>query len=80
MIIIFSLLIVAVSDILIVDAENDLNMFQDSSAKDESSSCCVQRKTRPVDHLHGSAEPAALSTEIDYNEYAGSFKIYAVKG
>ena len=79
---IFSLLTIVVLDVLIVDTEKDLNVCKDHFVEDESASSCAKPRSRPEEqngYLNGSTEAAAPSAEIDYNEYAGSFRIYAVK-
>ncbi|ODH45150.1 hypothetical protein ACO22_00354 [Paracoccidioides brasiliensis] len=83
------------SDILIVDAKNDLNVYTSALGNPESASggCCSEvRKPDPSTSCCSGAPKeerrSAVCSKtfkadfknIDFNEWAGSFKIYAVKG
>ncbi|EED12222.1 arsenic methyltransferase Cyt19, putative [Talaromyces stipitatus ATCC 10500] len=57
-------------DILLVDTKSNLNLYKESSYLQQST-CCGPSS--------GSKEQKADSANIDYNECAGSFQIYAVK-
>lgn len=62
-------------DALIVDNKHDLNVYTDTSRDDgQSGGCCGNKGDKK-------AACAVLPAEkkVDFNEYAGSFQIYAIK-
>ncbi|KAK4499091.1 hypothetical protein PRZ48_009603 [Zasmidium cellare] len=81
-------------DILIVDAKSDLNVYRHDdgtnagccapppaaektngcSSSEKASGCCGPSKSKPAQ-----AATVANFENVDFNEFAGSFKIYAVK-
>ncbi|KKZ66725.1 hypothetical protein EMCG_07556 [[Emmonsia] crescens] len=82
------------SDVLIVDAKNDLNIYTSALGNPESASggCCGEVKKPEPTPCCGPSPPKeergpgifsegfkADFKHIDFNEWAGSFKIYAVK-
>ncbi|KAL1962414.1 hypothetical protein VTN77DRAFT_9685 [Rasamsonia byssochlamydoides] len=58
-------------DILIIDAKGNLNLYKESSCLSESSCCNTEKSS--------SNKPANDHLGLDFNEWAGSFHIYAVK-
>ncbi|OAX83780.1 hypothetical protein ACJ72_01864 [Emergomyces africanus] len=82
------------SDVLIVDAKNDLNIYTSALSDPESASggCCGEVKKPEPTPCCGPSPPKeergpgifsegfkADFKNVDFNEWAGSFKIYAVK-
>ncbi|KIW11146.1 hypothetical protein PV08_10446 [Exophiala spinifera] len=78
-------------DIRIVDAHNDLNVYKSKGAE-TSSQCCgtdakspCREKSSPGCDNQGSEQNDAFEASrndfaaLDFNEWAGSFKIYAIK-
>ncbi|KAK5062510.1 hypothetical protein LTR84_004583 [Exophiala bonariae] len=78
-------------DILIVDAHNDLNVYKDKGAQtstqccgtdaknsryEKESSCCTGKGAEQADALEAIRNDF---DNLDFNEWAGSFKIYAIK-
>ncbi|KIW36632.1 hypothetical protein, variant [Exophiala oligosperma] len=78
-------------EILIVDAHHDLNVYKMKGAEtsshccgtdaknpccEKSSSCCDNKTLEQGDAFESSRNSFA---DLDFNEWAGSFKIYAVK-
>lgn len=63
------------NDILLVDNKHDLNVYNDTKRDDaKSTSCCGPRQaTNPP------ARSKSQSERIDFNKWAGSFQVYAVK-
>ncbi|EGD94376.1 ubiE/COQ5 methyltransferase [Trichophyton tonsurans CBS 112818] len=67
-------------EVLIVDTKSDLNVY--TTAKDDgpaTSSCGTKSKPGCCSGGVVSAESAAEVANVDFNEWAGSFKIYAIK-
>ena len=71
-------------DVLITDTKKDLNVYKKHLADDETASCCV-KPSSGLDRRHeqmatagGTVSQVAQFDDVDYNEYAGAFKIYAV--
>lgn len=71
-------------DVLITDTNKDLNVYKDCLADDDSASFCAKpssklgRRHEQTAGAGSTASEAGQSDEVDYNEYAGAFKIYAV--
>ncbi|CRG89584.1 hypothetical protein PISL3812_06621 [Talaromyces islandicus] len=57
-------------DILLVDTEADLNLYKESSYLQQSTCCTPSSYSKNTE---------TESASVDYNEWAGSFQIYAVK-
>ncbi|KAI7969362.1 hypothetical protein EIK77_000915 [Talaromyces pinophilus] len=64
------LFINSTSDVLIVDTTSDLNLYKHSSYLAQGG-CCGP--------THSLKESTADFAELDFNEWAGSFQIYAIK-
>ncbi|KAJ0421558.1 S-adenosyl-L-methionine-dependent methyltransferase [Aspergillus carlsbadensis] len=60
-------------DVLIVDAKSDLNLYKGSSYLPQSQSSCCGSGC-------GAQEFTNQLADMDFNEWVGSFQIYAVKG
>lgn len=70
-------------DVLIIDTQKDLNVYKKSLADDESAPCCATPSAVDKRHEQMAAAGSTISQatqfdEVDYNEFAGAFKIYAV--
>lgn len=61
--------------VLIVDNGKDLNVYQSERAEEES--CCG---TSTQMNSSGSSAVGVDLKSVDFNAYAGSYNIYAVKG
>ncbi|KAK2733666.1 hypothetical protein FQN57_002063 [Myotisia sp. PD_48] len=67
------------TDFLLVDTKSDLNIYTTAKSGSKGPGCCssdIQTCCEPSD---SSAQPKPDVENIDFNEWAGSFKIYAVK-
>ncbi len=66
---------------LIVDTKSDLNVYCSGDQEEGGSNgCCGESKSSAAQEDNGAASTARdASSGIDYNDCAGSFKIYAVK-
>ncbi|KAF3479877.1 WD40 repeat protein [Arthroderma uncinatum] len=65
------------NEILIIDANSDLNVYTSAKTDGESGGCCSAQK-KP-DCCSGEGNQTSDIQNVDFNEWAGSFKIYAVK-
>jgi len=72
-------------DVLITDTCKDLNVYKDTSLDVNDASCCSKSPSVPPDGCsHGNGNHTDSSTtdpaaNIDFNEHAGAFAIYAMK-
>ena len=67
---------------MIVNTEHDLNVYKNNYGGNENTLCCAKPGSHPEEQngrLTGSIKATLSSNKIDYNEYTGSFKIYAIK-
>lgn len=74
------------NDIMIVDAKGDLNVYSASNdEKEQKVACCSSSNTKSSCNGSASAKQngptSGLSEfkDVDFNEWAGSFQVYAVK-
>ncbi|KAL4775729.1 S-adenosyl-L-methionine-dependent methyltransferase [Aspergillus nidulans var. acristatus] len=59
-------------DVLIVDMKADINLYKQTLDSCPEDTCCAPKKSVRI--------PAANFADVDFNEWVGSFQIYAVKG
>ncbi|KAL0572131.1 hypothetical protein V5O48_009829 [Marasmius crinis-equi] len=80
------------TDILLVDSKSNLNVYWEAEGgeagqccgKPVASACCGPQATQPDIKTNGGCGSASDKAkqdakDIDFNEFAGSFKIYAIK-
>ncbi|ERF71661.1 hypothetical protein EPUS_00650 [Endocarpon pusillum Z07020] len=66
-------------DILIVDNKHDLNVYNDTPRNDARSSCCGKGCAAPASVDDPLVAFMSQSKHVDFNEWAGSFQVYALK-
>ncbi|KAL4739800.1 S-adenosyl-L-methionine-dependent methyltransferase [Aspergillus similis] len=59
-------------DVLIVDTKADINLYKQTLDSHREDSCCAPKESIRI--------PAANFADVDFNEWVGSFQIYAIKG
>ncbi|KAL4819349.1 S-adenosyl-L-methionine-dependent methyltransferase [Aspergillus spinulosporus] len=59
-------------DLLIVDTKADINLYKQTLDSRPEDSCCAPKESVRIQ--------AASFADVDFNEWVGSFQIYAVKG
>lgn len=71
-------------DVLITDTQKDLNVYKNNVSGEATTPCCatpISNQHREYEIVAAAGEAALQATEtdeVDYNEYAGAFAIYAV--
>ncbi|KAK2865119.1 hypothetical protein FQN49_003897 [Arthroderma sp. PD_2] len=67
-------------EVLIIDAKSDLNVYTTAKVDGESGGCCdTQPKSACCSGESSSGNQTSDIENVDFNEWAGSFKIYAIK-
>ncbi|KAB2574651.1 putative arsenite methyltransferase [Lasiodiplodia theobromae] len=67
-------------EILIVDSRADLNVYADTKEDGtKQSKCCAPKGSHKADGTNARSSSARFS-DVDLNDWVGSYKIYAVKG
>ncbi|KAF2837689.1 putative ubiE/COQ5 methyltransferase [Patellaria atrata CBS 101060] len=69
-------------DILIIDAERNLNVYKEQFENKDNTSCCggVKEKVKARGYNEkGPKKSTDLAKELDFNSVAGSFMVYAMK-
>ncbi|KAJ5085553.1 Arsenite methyltransferase [Penicillium argentinense] len=69
---------VGFQDILIVDTEKDLNAYKDLVQSQAQTGCCSQSNSKSNEN-ENEQKSETRPAEINFNDWAGSFQIYAIK-
>ncbi|KAK0451631.1 S-adenosyl-L-methionine-dependent methyltransferase [Armillaria borealis] len=67
------------SDVTIVDTKKDLNVYKLNGSDQENPTCCSGDGSNDCSSKTSDAKPTPSIRDLDLNDYAGSYQIYAVK-